>query len=768
MALCQPLAAQMAEPSDPRDPPGNEEKQEIATPGEAIVVTGTRIKGAPVAGQVMTIDRTTIEAAGQIDLGEALRSLPQNFSGGQNPGIGNGAGLANANVNSASSANLRGLGTDATLTLLNGHRLPYDSAFQGVDISAIPLAALDRIEILPDGASALYGSDAVAGVVNVLLRRDMEGVATSGQIGAGTQGGYFRQQADITGGAKWHDGGFLLAYGFAHNSQIEARQRSYAGSLEPDTTLYPSQTLHSVILSGHQRAAGNLEFQLDALYSRRRSVTKSGPAGERYLARPEVDNFTIAPSLRLELGGDWEASLAASYGEDRTHYATSITPTGGSTSVTSGCFCNSMRSLEFGTEGPLIALPGGDARIALGAGLRSNGMDFSRYNGGAVSDAFNVSRRSRFGYAELFLPLVSPRNAIGGIDRLSVTAAVRYEAYSGLDSQTTPRLGLIYSPVPELTLHGNWSRSFKAPTLYQQYILYETYLLPAAIFGAGTGADTVMYVSGGNPGLDSERARSWTAGFEFRPRAIPGLTLEASWYDIRYKDRVVTPIDGSLSSAFSNPGYASLLDFSPSADQLSQLIAGAQLGLQNYTGAPYDPANVVTLIDNRFINVAAQSIRGIDAHLTYGHGFGEGKRLTADIAASWLDSSQQLTEELPRIALAGTVFNPAKFRLRASASLALDRLRVTSALNVMGALKDERFDQTVRIAPSATVDIGVSFDIIPGKDRDTGLSVDLTIQNLFDRKPSPIGTTGPTDTPYDSTNYSPIGRFVAIGIRRHW
>lgn len=99
-------------------------------------------------------------------------------------------------MNSASSANLRGLGADATLTLLNGHRLPYDSALQGVDISAIPLAAVDRIEILPDGASAIYGSDAVGGVVNVVLRRDFEGVTTSAQVGASTAGGNWRQQAD--------------------------------------------------------------------------------------------------------------------------------------------------------------------------------------------------------------------------------------------------------------------------------------------------------------------------------------------------------------------------------------------------------------------------------------------------------------------------------------------------------------------------------------------------------------------------------------------
>ena len=249
----------------------------------SIVVTGSRIRGAAVAGDVITLDQEAIIAAGQVDLGEAIRSLPQNFNGGQNPGIGTGAGLINSNVNSASSANLRGLGPDATLTLLNGHRLPYDSAFGGVDISAIPLAALDRIEVLPDGASALYGSDAVAGVVNVILRRDFEGVATSAQIGASSDGGYFRQQADIVGGTTWNGGGFLVAYDFSRNSEIEARQRSYAGSLDPDSFLYPSQHRHAATFSAYQSLGDRIVAKVDVLFSRRESETVGGTPASRFL-----------------------------------------------------------------------------------------------------------------------------------------------------------------------------------------------------------------------------------------------------------------------------------------------------------------------------------------------------------------------------------------------------------------------------------------------------------------------------------------------------
>src|SRR5690606_28265351 len=92
-------------------------------------------------------------------------------------------------VTGGSSLNLRGLGPDATLTLLNGRRLAYGGVVHAVDIGAIPVEAVDRVEIVPDGASAIYGSDAVGGVGNVVLKRDYQGVAVGLRYGGATEGG---------------------------------------------------------------------------------------------------------------------------------------------------------------------------------------------------------------------------------------------------------------------------------------------------------------------------------------------------------------------------------------------------------------------------------------------------------------------------------------------------------------------------------------------------------------------------------------------------
>ncbi len=206
-----------------------------------ILVTGTRIRGADSASPTRVFDRSQIENTGVNDLGSFVRTLPQNFSGGQNPGVAGGGaeGLNNQNTNSSSTLNLRGLGPDATLTLVNGHRVAYDGVFQGVDIAAIPVAAIDRLEIVTDGASALYGSDAVGGVANIILRRDFDGLQTSARLGASTDGGNFQQQYNAVSGGVWRGGGVMVAADYSRATEVAASDRSYTQVLDPSATLVP-------------------------------------------------------------------------------------------------------------------------------------------------------------------------------------------------------------------------------------------------------------------------------------------------------------------------------------------------------------------------------------------------------------------------------------------------------------------------------------------------------------------------------------------------
>src|SRR5690242_4351606 len=237
---------------------------------QTITVTGTRIRGGTTPSPVITIGSEQIQQEGFTDLGEVIRSVPQNFSGGQNPGvIGAVSGVGNQNVTGGSALNLRGLGADASLTLLNGRRLAYGGFSQAVDISAIPVEAVERMEIVPDGASAVYGSDAVGGVANVILKPDYDGVALGARYGGATGGGLTTREYRATAGTHWATGGFIATFKDVDVSPIYARQRSYTRFLFEPYTVYGGSDSRNGLVSVHQWLGDTTELRVDALGSRR-------------------------------------------------------------------------------------------------------------------------------------------------------------------------------------------------------------------------------------------------------------------------------------------------------------------------------------------------------------------------------------------------------------------------------------------------------------------------------------------------------------------
>src|SRR5690606_22142076 len=265
-----------------------------------------------------------IREQGFTDLGQVVRSVPQNFSGGRSPGVAGGAttgaaGLDNQNLTGGSSLNLRGLGPDATLTLLNGQRMPYDGFVQAVDISAIPVEAVDRIEILPDGASAIYGSDAVGGVGNVILRRDYDGVTVGARYGEATGGGLATHEYTATAGTTWRGGGMIATYKNASNDGLCARQRPYTRLMADPTALYPEAHLRSGLLSLHQSLGNSVEFSLDALRTGRDQVQYpfNSPLLPYYNIIDQNSEATlVSPRFDILLPADWSLTLAAGWGRN--------------------------------------------------------------------------------------------------------------------------------------------------------------------------------------------------------------------------------------------------------------------------------------------------------------------------------------------------------------------------------------------------------------------------------------------------------------------
>ncbi|TRZ67361.1 MAG: TonB-dependent receptor [Rhodocyclaceae bacterium] len=194
---------------------------------ESIVVTGTMIRGtAPVGATLIGVDRATMEKSGVATTSEMLRQVPQIINLGTDEGHTNGVQNANANITFGTGINLRGLGVDSTLTLVNGRRVvPNGSMGQFIDTSMIPALAIRRMEVVADGASATYGSDAVGGVVNILLREHYSGAETELRYGSGK---------DISGwnlgqlwGKVWDSGDVMLTFEHYERSHLKAADRAF-------------------------------------------------------------------------------------------------------------------------------------------------------------------------------------------------------------------------------------------------------------------------------------------------------------------------------------------------------------------------------------------------------------------------------------------------------------------------------------------------------------------------------------------------------------
>lgn len=199
-----------------------------------LVVTGTHIRGAGrTASPVVELDREALERSGRGTLAEALSDLPQVFNGVATPGSSlTGADRTGANAIVAQGVNLRGLGPAATLVLVNGRRMA-GAGLTGdfADVSAIPAAAVERVEVLLDGASAIYGSDAVGGVVNIVLRNDFSGAESRLRLG-GASGGAGEQQFAHALGRTWDQGSALLAYEYHHSDGLAGAKRDFAASAD--------------------------------------------------------------------------------------------------------------------------------------------------------------------------------------------------------------------------------------------------------------------------------------------------------------------------------------------------------------------------------------------------------------------------------------------------------------------------------------------------------------------------------------------------------
>jgi iron complex outermembrane receptor protein len=304
--------------------------EESSTEDDAeVVVTGTSIRGIPPTGSgLISVSREDAKLIGAPSTPELLATVPQLNSFNTAPRTSNG-GLGSF------APGLRGLPTAATLPLMNGHRLISGSTQQtNPDFPFIPELAIERVEIVADGASAIYGSDAVAGVVNFITRKRFSGLDAI--VRYGTAEDYDAFNAGGVFGQDWDSGSLVIAYQYQENANITGADRDYrsldfravggvdtriavcpdanvnlfagtiyaAPSLAPGLNtcdprgpvdLLPQNRTHSAFVSARQELSGAVTLWADVLYSDRKDVVQAALPGQTFVLITAANPFFRAP-----------------------------------------------------------------------------------------------------------------------------------------------------------------------------------------------------------------------------------------------------------------------------------------------------------------------------------------------------------------------------------------------------------------------------------------------------------------------------------------
>lgn len=216
----------LAQTSVPGASSGEDSSQEVKALPETIIVTGSRLRQAELisAAPVTILNRTDIDATGAQSIGELLRELPV-----ASPSTSESGGRGN---DGSATVALRGLSAVNTLVLLNGRRILSSNAGGTVDLNGIPFEAVERVEVLQNGASAIYGTDAVAGVVNIIMRRDFDGLMFKAGTGVSSRGDLPMIDLSATFGQYNGRSGFVFNASFRKSDGNRIADRPV--SLDPD------------------------------------------------------------------------------------------------------------------------------------------------------------------------------------------------------------------------------------------------------------------------------------------------------------------------------------------------------------------------------------------------------------------------------------------------------------------------------------------------------------------------------------------------------
>ncbi|MCH3883338.1 TonB-dependent receptor [Tenacibaculum aquimarinum] len=571
---------------------------------DEIVLTGNRSKPRTILDSAVPIDNINaadLKTTGQTSVDQMLTFTVPSYNA-SNQTVSDGTAHFDP-------ADLRGLGPSRTLVLVNGKRKNQSALVYvndtpgkgevGVDMKSIPTTAIERVEVLRDGASAQYGSDAVAGVINIILKKNVDFTEVNVNSGVTKEGDGFNIAGDVNHTFTFGEGGFVntslgLSYQDITNRAGEPGKDGLFGVDDQWTNDNPAL---GMTIGQPEMKKGDLFVNAEMPLNDNTKLYAFGGFNMRQgksfaLYRPpywvqdphnllhepgteyqgfqptfetDIKDFLFTAGSKFKLG-EFNADASASYGSNSVGYTigNTLNPSLGASSPTSFdagayAFSNIIGNFD-------LSRSFGDVSIGLGLEARQErfevtaGEEASYIDGGAQSfpglqpsNALNETRTNIGGYGTLDWDIT---------DKFLVSGAARYENYSDFGGNTSWKLSSRYKIGEAGVLRASYSTGFRAPSLHQVYLSnVQTLVSGGTISNQGTFNNVSPVIKDlGVASLFAETSKSISAGLTVK--ASRDFTISLDYYNVKVEDRVVFSgeIGGTDDNGNPNAAVQQILD----------------------------------------------------------------------------------------------------------------------------------------------------------------------------------------------------------------
>jgi iron complex outermembrane receptor protein len=643
---------------------------------DEIVITGNRAKPRTILDSPVPIDNIDVaelQKSGKPTLDRMLTFKVPSFNS-QNQAISD----ATAHYD---PADLRGMGPSRTLVLINGKRKNQSAQVYlnrtpgkgevGVDLKSIPTAAIERVEVLRDGASAQYGSDAIAGVLNIILKKDVEYSTITSKVGITSENDGFNFGTDYNTAFNFGDGGFInLTLGYYKQSITNrAGIAADTGSTPRDIAWLAANPTANMTVGQPEMEKGDLFINMEhplgenaTLYSFHGYTSRTGKSFAYYRApywrndvadanfitsnpedfigyqptfETEIKDHINSAGIRFALGENWNADVSTTFGSNDVFYTVNnsvnrdyLADTGSSPrTFKPGGYRLTNVIGNFDLSGVL------SEKVSVATGIEFKRESFRAFEGNPLSyykggsDSFAGIKPDEAGFWSRNNFAIYGQVDLDLTEDFLIGAALRYEDFTDAGDNFSWKLNSRYKLGKKGALRASYSTGFRAPTLHQTHITLSQYIIVAGssepLLQGTLANDNSAVQALGVPKLTHELSKNLSAGMTYK--FSNNFSGSLDFYQIKVDDRVL------FSSQIGPDSDDS------STNQVEQIL---------------DDNNVVAV--QFFINAGDTKTTGADLVLNYRNLMkGENSTLNASFAANFNETTFDAVSTPDAIASAG-------------------------------------------------------------------------------------------------------------------